>query len=180
MQPGPPGAGAGRPLANTPAPCRFRTENEALLDELVSQADVVISMLPAALHPLVARACVRHGRHLATASYVSPEIRALHDEAAAAGMTLLMECGLDPGLDHMSAMRAIEHIRARGGRLTSFQKRTAAACWPRRRRATIPGNTSLPGTRATWWWRARARPSFSKTATRASFRTSSFLAAPKP
>ena len=99
----------------------FSTENEALLDELVAQADTVISMLPAALHPLVARACVRHGRHLATASYVSPEIAALHDEAAAVGVTLLMECGLDPGLDHMSAMRALAGIRARGGVLTSFK-----------------------------------------------------------
>ena len=99
----------------------FSTENEALLDELVAQADTVISMLPATLHPLVARACVRHGRHLATASYVSPEIAGLHDEAAAAGVTLLMECGLDPGLDHMSAMRALAGIRARGGVLTSFK-----------------------------------------------------------
>ncbi|ALW85981.1 saccharopine dehydrogenase [Hymenobacter sedentarius] len=99
----------------------FALEQEALLDELVEQADVVISMLPALLHGVVARACVRHGCHLATASYVSPEIRALHEEAVTAGVTLLMECGLDPGLDHMSAMRAIEHIRARGGRLTSFK-----------------------------------------------------------
>ncbi|WP_201981704.1 saccharopine dehydrogenase family protein [Hymenobacter rubidus] len=95
--------------------------NDALLEELVAQADVVISMLPAMLHPVVARACVRHGRHLATASYVGPEIRELHGEALAAGVTLLMECGLDPGLDHMSAMRAIAHIRARGGRITSFK-----------------------------------------------------------
>ncbi|MBD2767786.1 saccharopine dehydrogenase NADP-binding domain-containing protein [Hymenobacter sp. BT664] len=99
----------------------FNAEDEGLLDELIGQADIVISMLPALLHPVVAGACVRHGRHLATASYVSPEIRALHAAAAAAGVTLLMECGLDPGLDHMSAMRAIEHIRARGGRLTSFK-----------------------------------------------------------
>ena len=99
----------------------FSTENEAQLEELVRQADAVISMLPAALHPVVARACVRHGRHLATASYVSPEIRGLHEEAVAAGVTLLMECGLDPGLDHMSAMRAIAHVRARGGVLTSFK-----------------------------------------------------------
>ena len=99
----------------------FALEQEALLEELVEQADVVISMLPALLHPVVARACVRHRRHLATASYVGPEIKALHAEAVAAGVTLLMECGLDPGLDHMSAMRAIEHIRARGGRLTSFK-----------------------------------------------------------
>ena len=99
----------------------FSTENEALLDELVAQADAVISMLPAGLHPLVARACLRHGRHLATASYVSPEIAALGPDAAAQGLTFLMECGLDPGLDHMSAMRAIADIRARGGRLTAFR-----------------------------------------------------------
>ncbi|HEX8329279.1 MAG TPA: saccharopine dehydrogenase C-terminal domain-containing protein [Hymenobacter sp.] len=99
----------------------FDLENEPLLEELVSQADVVISMLPALLHPVVAQACVRHGRHLATASYVGPDIAALHDAAVAAGVTLLMECGLDPGLDHMSAMRAIDHIRARGGYVTSFK-----------------------------------------------------------
>jgi len=99
----------------------FSTDNETALDELVAQADVVVSMLPAALHPVVARACVRHGRHLATASYVGPEIAALHDDARAAGVTLLMECGLDPGLDHMSAMRAIAGIRARGGVITSFK-----------------------------------------------------------
>ena len=99
----------------------FDLSHEAQLDELVAQADVVISMLPAALHLAVAQACVRHGRHLATASYVSPEIRALHEEAVAAGITLLMECGLDPGLDHMSAMRAIVGIRARGGVITSFK-----------------------------------------------------------
>jgi len=99
----------------------FDIEDEALLDSLVSEADIVISMLPALFHPLVAQACLRHRRHLATASYVSPQIRELHDEALATGITLLMECGLDPGLDHMSAMRAIEHIRARGGKLTSFK-----------------------------------------------------------
>ena len=99
----------------------FDLANENLLDTLVAEADVVISMLPALLHPVVARACVRHGRHLATASYVGPEILALHNDAVAAGVTLLMECGLDPGLDHMSAMRAIAHIQARGGVITSFK-----------------------------------------------------------
>ncbi|MBF9220738.1 saccharopine dehydrogenase family protein [Hymenobacter ruricola] len=99
----------------------FDAANEAGLDGLVAQADVVISMLPALLHPVVARACVRHGRHLATASYVSPAIGELHDEAVTAGVTLLMECGLDPGLDHMSAMRVIADIRARGGVITSFK-----------------------------------------------------------
>ena len=98
----------------------FDVQDAARLDELVSQADIVISMLPATFHPVVARACLRHRRHLATASYVSAEVRALHAEAADAGLVFLMECGLDPGLDHMSAMRAIAQIRAGGGQLTSF------------------------------------------------------------
>ena len=93
----------------------------AALDALVAEADVVISMLPAAFHPVAAAACLRHGRHLATASYATPEMQALGEQAAAAGLSFIMECGLDPGLDHMSAMRAIAHIRARGGRLTSFK-----------------------------------------------------------
>jgi saccharopine dehydrogenase-like NADP-dependent oxidoreductase len=102
-------------------PVAFEGHNEAQLDELVSQADLVISMLPAALHPAVARACLRHGRHLATASYVSPELRALHDEAAAAGLVFLMECGLDPGLDHMSAMQTIGELQRAGARITGFK-----------------------------------------------------------
>ncbi|MET4106184.1 saccharopine dehydrogenase C-terminal domain-containing protein [Hymenobacter sp. UYP22] len=99
----------------------FDVHDEARLEELVPQADVVISMLPALFHGAVARACVRHRRHLATASYVSEEIRALDAAAQEAGITLLMECGLDPGLDHMSAMRVLTDIRARGGQLTSFK-----------------------------------------------------------
>ncbi|WP_303311344.1 saccharopine dehydrogenase C-terminal domain-containing protein [Hymenobacter sp. BT730] len=91
------------------------------LDVLVPAADIVISMLPALFHPLVAQACVRYGRHLVTASYVSPEIQLMEADARAAGVALIMECGLDPGLDHMSAMRALSEIRQRGGVLTSFK-----------------------------------------------------------
>jgi len=99
----------------------FSTDDAARLNELVQQHDVVVSMLPAFLHPVVARACLRHRRHLATASYATPELRAFDAEARVAGITLLMECGLDPGLDHMSAMHVMDAIRARGGRLTSFK-----------------------------------------------------------
>ena len=99
----------------------FSAADAPQLEALVETHDVVISMLPALLHPVVARACVRHGRPLATASYASPEIRALDAEARAAGVPLLMECGLDPGLDHMSAMHTLADIRARGGQLTSFK-----------------------------------------------------------
>ena len=99
----------------------FDVSDEARLDELVAAHDIVISMLPALFHLPVAEACVRHGRHLATASYVSPEIRTLHEDAERTGILILMECGLDPGLDHMSAMRVIDEIQGQGGRLTSFK-----------------------------------------------------------
>ena len=99
----------------------FEAQDAARLDALVAEADIVLSMLPAALHPLVARACLRHRRHLATASYVSPEIQTLHDDAAAAGLVFLMECGLDPGLDHMSAMQVIHELKEKGARLTGFR-----------------------------------------------------------
>ena len=99
----------------------LEAQDAARLDALVAEADIVISMLPAALHPLVARACLRHRRHLATASYVSPDIRALHDEAAGAGLVFLMECGLDPGLDHMSAMQVIHELKENGAQITGFR-----------------------------------------------------------
>jgi saccharopine dehydrogenase-like NADP-dependent oxidoreductase len=91
------------------------------LGALVAQADLVISMLPAGLHPLVAAVCLAHRCHLATASYVSAEVQALHHEAAGAGLTFLMECGLDPGLDHMSAMQVLDDLRAQGAHLTGFR-----------------------------------------------------------
>jgi len=99
----------------------FDARHPAQLRELVAEADLVISMLPAFLHPLVAETCLALGRHLATASYVSPEVQALHAEAAAAGLVFLMECGLDPGLDHMSAMQTIDDLQAQGARLTGFR-----------------------------------------------------------
>ncbi|HEX8426052.1 saccharopine dehydrogenase C-terminal domain-containing protein [Hymenobacter sp.] len=98
----------------------FDILDETHLVELVAQADIVISMLPTQFHAPVARACVQYQRHLVTASYVSLEVRALEEEARAAGITILMECGLDPGLDHMSAMAVIERVRAQGGHITSF------------------------------------------------------------
>ncbi|TGE04159.1 saccharopine dehydrogenase C-terminal domain-containing protein [Hymenobacter fodinae] len=99
----------------------FDIQDEARLDELVQESDLVISMLPALFHPQVARTCLRYKRHLATASYVSEAIRELNLEAQQAGITFLMECGLDPGLDHMSAMQVIDHVRAQGGRISSFK-----------------------------------------------------------
>jgi saccharopine dehydrogenase-like NADP-dependent oxidoreductase len=88
---------------------------------LISGARLVISMLPATLHYLVAKDCVHLKRNLLTASYVSDEIASLNDEAIKQGVLLMNECGLDPGIDHMSAMKIINEIKESGNELLSFK-----------------------------------------------------------
>jgi alpha-aminoadipic semialdehyde synthase len=90
------------------------------LSELINEADVVVSLLPAPMHPTVARECIRHRTHLVTASYESVEMRAMKGEVEAAGLVFLNEVGLDPGLDHMSAMKIVDDIHDRGGTITGF------------------------------------------------------------
>ena len=102
-------------------PILFDVFDQKERERQVSQADVVISMLPAIYHIHVARACMRFGKHLVTASYVSSEIRELNIEATRKNLLILMECGLDPGLDHMSAMRVIDGVKARGGKMLLFK-----------------------------------------------------------
>ncbi len=85
------------------------------IGSLVKDADVVISLLPATMHMPVAREAINHRRNLVTASYVSPDMRSLHEEAKQAGVVLLNEVGLDPGMDHMMIMRAVDHIHKHGG-----------------------------------------------------------------
>jgi len=87
---------------------------------LIRQADVVISMLPAALHFLVAQSCIDAGRHLLTASYIDPHIRASAPIIQQKGLLFLCEMGLDPGIDHMSAMQMIHSIQNNGGEIYSF------------------------------------------------------------
>jgi saccharopine dehydrogenase (NADP+, L-glutamate forming) len=87
----------------------------------IEAADIVISMLPASMHFPVAKACIELGKHMITASYVSPEIAGLHEEALKRDVLLLNEIGLDPGIDHMSAMKIIHEIKAKGGTVTSFK-----------------------------------------------------------
>ena len=87
----------------------------------ITAADIVISMLPPSMHIMVAEDCVRLGKNLVTASYVSKEILALDEKAKKAGVLLLNEIGLDPGIDHMSAMQVIDQIKENGGELTSFK-----------------------------------------------------------
>ncbi len=94
---------------------------EVVRNTWIERADVVVSMLPAAMHPDVARACLRHGAHLVTASYASEEMKALDAEARAKDLIFLNECGVDPGIDHMSTMEILEKIRLEGGEITSYE-----------------------------------------------------------
>lgn len=89
-------------------------------EELVKAADLVVSLVPAQLHSSVARLAVRHGVPMVTASYVSPDMQALDQEAQEAGVLLLNEVGLDPGIDHLSAMRMIDSVQAAGSRVLRF------------------------------------------------------------
>ncbi len=94
--------------------------DEAGLDREVAAADLVVSLVPYAFHVTVAKACLRRGKHMVTTSYVSDAMRALDAEARRAGVAILNEVGLDPGIDHMEAMRLIHDIQAEGGRVEGF------------------------------------------------------------
>lgn len=89
--------------------------------QAIKEADIVVSMLPASMHILLAKDCVALGKNLVTASYVSDEIAALDEQAKEQGVLLLNEIGLDPGIDHMSAKKVIDEIHEQGGEITTFK-----------------------------------------------------------
>ncbi|MFO0477165.1 MAG: saccharopine dehydrogenase C-terminal domain-containing protein [Bacteroidota bacterium] len=99
----------------------FDVTNSTVRKKLISESDFVVSMLPAFMHIEVAKDCVEYSKHLATASYVSAEMKALDTEAKQKNILLLNECGLDPGIDHASAMKIIKNIQDKGGKITKFQ-----------------------------------------------------------
>jgi saccharopine dehydrogenase (NADP+, L-glutamate forming) len=94
--------------------------DDALRLSEVRRADIVISLLPPQLHLLVANDCLQAKKHLLTASYVTNELKALDSEARSHDLLFLCEMGLDPGIDHMSAMALLNEIRAEGGIVDSF------------------------------------------------------------
>ncbi len=95
--------------------------DEAQRSALVEKAHVVISMMPPALHFLIAKDCVEYRKHLLTASYVDDIIKSLEQELKQKKLLFLCEMGLDPGIDHMSAMKIIDAIHSGGGQVTSFK-----------------------------------------------------------
>lgn len=96
----------------------------------IKQADIVISMLPAHLHLNIAKDCLTFGKNMITASYISKEMKALNDEAVEKNLIFMNEIGLDPGIDHMSAMQVIDSIREKGGNMLLFESFTGGLVAP--------------------------------------------------
>lgn len=99
----------------------FDVNNAVQRQAIIAEHDVVVSMLPASMHGHVAKDCVEFGKHLFTASYISAEMLALNEQAKSKGILLMNEIGLDPGIDHASAMKLIHQLQAKGAVITSFK-----------------------------------------------------------
>jgi len=96
----------------------------------VKEADIVVSMLPARFHIEVAKDCITYKKHMVTASYVSKEMQMLDDDAKANNLVFMNEIGVDPGIDHMSAMQVIDRIRDNGGKMILFESFTGGLVAP--------------------------------------------------
>ncbi len=98
----------------------WTVEKQDELKKMIADADLVVSLLPANYHAEIARLCIKLDTNMATTSYVSPEMKAFDKPAKEKGIVILNECGVDPGIDHMSAMRIIHDVQNKGGKITSF------------------------------------------------------------
>lgn len=107
-------------------PVSLNIKEDAKLEKLISESDIVVSLLPYIYHVKVAKLCIKYKKYLITTSYVSNPMRELDDQAKSAGILLLNECGLDPGIDHMSAMKIIHDVETKGGKVISFRSTTGA------------------------------------------------------
>ncbi len=98
----------------------WTVEDEATLDKMVAGHDLTVSLLPYLHHVMVAKHCLANKKNMVTTSYVKPEMQALDAAAKEAGIIILNELGLDPGIDHMSAMRIIDTVHNKGGKIEEF------------------------------------------------------------
>jgi saccharopine dehydrogenase-like NADP-dependent oxidoreductase len=94
--------------------------NAAELEELIGQHDLTISLIPYTYHATVIQAAIRRKKHVVTTSYINPNMQALDEEARRAGITVMNEIGLDPGIDHLYAVKTIEEVHAAGGKILEF------------------------------------------------------------
>lgn len=91
------------------------------LNSMVKDVDLVVSMLPPSMHMIVAKVCLKQGKNMVTTSYISPEMKAIDEDAKEAGIIILNEIGEDPGIDHLGAMHMINQVKNDGGKITSFK-----------------------------------------------------------
>ncbi|MCK5024857.1 MAG: saccharopine dehydrogenase NADP-binding domain-containing protein [Thermoplasmata archaeon] len=104
----------------------WTVDKEDELKRMVAEHDISVSLLPPAFHVMVAKACLENNKPMVTTSYVSDAMKALDGEAKSKNLVLLNEAGLDPGIDHMSAMKIIHEVEAKGGKVISFRSTTGA------------------------------------------------------
>ncbi|MCF4100286.1 saccharopine dehydrogenase NADP-binding domain-containing protein [Gillisia sp. M10.2A] len=117
--------------------------NKESREQAIQKADIVISMLPARFHIEAAKDCIKFKKSLVTASYVSKEMKALDKEVKENGLVFMNEIGVDPGIDHMSAMQVIDRIRAKGGKMLLFESFTGGLVAPQ-------SDTNLWNYKFTW------------------------------
>jgi saccharopine dehydrogenase-like NADP-dependent oxidoreductase len=99
----------------------LNVKDDEALQKLVAEHDLTISLLPYIHHEQVARHCLEYGKDLINTSYVQPALEAMSDEVERAGLLFLNECGLDPGIDHMAAMKIIHEVGKAGGKVVGFR-----------------------------------------------------------
>ncbi|NQU52789.1 MAG: saccharopine dehydrogenase NADP-binding domain-containing protein [Bacteroidetes bacterium] len=108
----------------------WTVDNLETMETMVSNHDLTVSLLPFAHHVTVAKFCVKYKKNMVTTSYVSPEMKALDTEAKKAGIIILNEIGVDPGFDHMTAMRIIHKVQSEGGKIKEFYSLCGALAAP--------------------------------------------------
>ncbi|WP_321995301.1 saccharopine dehydrogenase C-terminal domain-containing protein [Draconibacterium orientale] len=109
---------------------QWTTDDRNQLDELIASHDLTVSLLPYAHHVTVAKLCIKHKKNMVTTSYVSEKMKALDTDAKNAGIIILNEIGVDPGFDHMTAMRIIDKVKEKGGKIKEFYSLCGALAAP--------------------------------------------------
>jgi saccharopine dehydrogenase-like NADP-dependent oxidoreductase len=121
---------ANQKAANKAKAIQFDIFNKPESREVIKQHDIIVSLMPATLHAHVAELCLVCKKHLLTASYLTEKMRGYDEEAKKLGLLFLNECGLDPGIDHMTAMEIIDTIRQENGVIESFESFTGGLIAP--------------------------------------------------
>ncbi|MBL7786977.1 MAG: saccharopine dehydrogenase NADP-binding domain-containing protein [Chitinophagales bacterium] len=145
----------------------FDVHNAELRQQLVANADLVISILPAEFHYLIAEACLQHHKHLITPSYVSPKEQELDAAFREKGLLMLCEMGLDPGIDHMSLMKTLLHLREQGANIHALRSFCGALIAPESdnnpwhyKFTWAPMNVVMAGSGGTAQYRKNGKPKY--------------------